>query len=155
MLSFVVISLFVLALLLCLVEVFLLPGFGICGVISATCAIVGVGVVFVNYGTLYGIVASVVVLLLGIGLFYWVMHSKRIEKLSLHAKIDSSVANEDAAAVSVGDEGVALTRLALVGNALIGGIECEVRSAEGFIEEGTVVVVNKVRPGEIYVKTKR
>ena len=123
----IILTLFVLSLLLGLVEIFLMPGFGVCGIVGVVCAFVGVGVVFGYYGIVYGLVAALAVVVAGSLLLYWVMHSKRIERLSLHARIDSSVANERLDVVKVGDRGVALTRLALVGNARIGSVECEVR----------------------------
>jgi len=147
----IIATLFVLALILCLVEVFLIPGFGVCGILSTACAVGGVIVTFTEYGIWGGLIASGAVLLVGALLLYWVMHSKHLEKASLHAVIDSTVATEEQARVNLGDKGVALTRLALVGNARIADVELEVRSASGFIEEGTPVVVTKIKQGEIYV----
>lgn len=151
----VIIIMFALALALCLVETFLIPGFGICGILSAVCALVGIGMTFSSYGVAAGSAATVAVLVVGGLMLYWVMHSKRIERLSLHATIDSSVATEEQAQVKVGDSGVALTRLALVGTARLGDVEVEVRSAGGFIDEGTPVVVSKISRGEIYVAVQQ
>ncbi|MCH5179341.1 MAG: nodulation protein NfeD [Prevotellaceae bacterium] len=147
----IILIVFVLSLALCLVETFLIPGFGICGIISALCAIIGVSMAFSAYGMAVGFAAAAAVLIVGGLLLYWVMHSKRIKRLSLHATIDSSVANDVLSQVKVGDSGVALTRLALVGNARLGEVETEVRSASGFIEEGTPVRVVRINRGEIYV----
>lgn len=147
----IILIVFVLSLALCLVETFLIPGFGICGIISALCAIIGVSMAFSAYGMVVGFAAAAAVLIVGGLLLYWVMHSKRIKRLSLHATIDSSVANDVLSQVKVGDSGVALTRLALVGNARLGEVETEVRSASGFIEEGTPVRVVRINRGEIYV----
>ena len=146
-----IIIMFALALVLCLVETFLIPGFGVCGVLSALCALIGLGAVFGMYGIVAGSVATAAVLLLGGLMLYWVMHSKRIERLSLHATIDSSVASEAQQTVKVGDKGVALTRLALVGMARLGSVEVEVRSASGFIDEGTPIIVTKINNNEIHV----
>ena len=52
------------------------------------------------------------------------------------------------------DEGVAITRLALIGNADIGGRTVEVKSADGFLDEGTPVVVVRVEDAQITVKKK-
>lgn len=147
----IILIIFALALVLCLVETFLIPGFGICGIMSTLCAFIGLGLTFGTYGFAAGLVASAAVLIVGGLLLYWVMHSKRIKRLSLHATIDSSVANDVLSQVKVGDSGVALTRLALVGNARLGEVETEVRSASGFIEEGTPVRVVRINRGEIYV----
>ena len=146
-----IIIMFALALVLCLVETFLIPGFGVCGVLSALCALIGLGAVFGMYGIVAGSVATAAVLLLGGLMLYWVMHSKRIERLSLHATIDSSVASEAQQTVKVGDKGVAFTRLALVGMARLGSVEVEVRSASGFIDEGTPIIVTKINNNEIHV----
>ena len=151
----IIIIMFALALALCLVETFLIPGFGICGILSTVCALVGIGMTFSSYGVAAGSAATVAVLVVGGLMLYWVMHSKRIERLSLHATIDSSVATEEQAQVKVGDSGVALTRLALVGTARLGDVEVEVRSAGGFIDEGTPVVVSKISRGEIYVAVQQ
>ena len=147
----IIIILFVLALVLCIVEVFLVPGFGVCGVLSIACAVAGVVITYTAYGFVAGLIATAAVVIVGALLLYWVMHSKQLEKASLHAVIDSTVATEEQAQVRVGDTGVALTRLALVGNARIGSVEVEVRSASGFIEEGSPVIVTKTKQGEIYV----
>ncbi|MBP5361076.1 MAG: nodulation protein NfeD [Bacteroidaceae bacterium] len=148
----ILIIIFALALVLCVVETFLIPGFGVCGVLSALCALIGVGATFGMYGMAAGAIATAVVLIVGGLMLYWVMHSKRIERLSLHATIDSSVATKEQSLVKVGDHGVALTRLALVGMARIGQVEVEVRSASGFLDEGTPVIVSKINNSEIYVE---
>lgn len=155
MLLVIIISLFVVSLVLFLVEVFLMPGMGICGVASALCVLFALGVAFAGYGLFVGLVATAVVVVLGAWSLYWVMHSRRLKRLSLHARIDSTVANEHLSQIKAGDRGVALTRLALVGNACINGIECEVRSASGYIEEGTPVVVTKINMSEVSVVSEK
>ena len=85
---------------------------------------------------------------------YWLMHSKTLEKYSLHKSIDSTAASAEQLSVRPGDEGVAITRLALIGNADIGGRTVEVKSADGFLDEGTPVVVVRVEDAQITVKKK-
>ena len=46
------------------------------------------------------------------------------------------------------------TRLALIGNADIGGRLVEVKSADGFLDEGTPVIVVRVEDAQITVKKK-
>ena len=80
------------------------------------------------------------------------MHSKTLEKYSLHKSIDSTAASAEQLSVRPGDEGVAITRLALIGNSDIGGRTVEVKSADGFLDEGTPVVVVRVEDAQITVK---
>ena len=85
---------------------------------------------------------------------YWMLRSKTLEKYSLHKSIDSTAATQDQLSVQPGDEGVAVTRLALIGNADIGGRLVEVKSADGFLDEGTPVIVVRVEDAQITVKKK-
>ena len=56
--------------------------------------------------------------------------------------------------VKVGDTGVAITRLALIGNAEINGKIIEVKSADGFLNEHTPIVVERIMEGIIMVRRK-
>ena len=68
----------------------------------------------------------------------------------MHRILD--VVDADQLAVVVGERGVALTRLALIGNAQIGGRTVEVKSEGGFIEEGTPLVVTRVDTAQVMVR---
>ena len=67
---------------------------------------------------------------------------------------NSTAATPEQRSVKPGDEGVAVTRLALIGNAEIGGKTVEVKSASGFLDEGTPVVVVRVDEAQVTVKKK-
>jgi len=51
-----------------------------------------------------------------------------------------------------GDEGIALTRLALIGNAEFNGHIIEVRSSGDFIEEKSKIRVERIRDGIVMVE---
>lgn len=148
----IILTLIVLALLLLAIEVFLVPGFGLPGIAGIGC------VVAVNVLTActYGLWASLLSLLLSLVLIvlamWWAARSKTLERLSLHAEIRSTSANADQLNVAVGEHGVALTRLALIGNAQIGGRIVEVKSEGGFIEEGAPLVVTRVDTAQVMVR---
>ena len=57
--------------------------------------------------------------------------------------------------VKVGDTGVAITRLALIGNAEIDGNIVEVKSMDGFLNEKTPIIVNRITDGVIMVEKKK
>lgn len=148
----VIITLTILALLLMAIEVFLVPGFGLPGIAGVACMVA----VNVLTASTYGLWASLLSLALSIVLIvlamWWAARSKTLERLSLHAEIRSTSANADQLAVVVGERGVALTRLALIGNAQIGGRTVEVKSEGGFIEEGTPLVVTRVDTAQVMVR---
>ena len=82
------------------------------------------------------------------------MRSKTVDKYSLKKTLDYKENKVKKFNIKVGDEGVAITRLALIGNAEINGNIIEVRSAEGFIDENTLIYVERIS-GETIMVRKR
>ena len=149
-----IIILFLFCTLLLAAELFILPGTGVAG-IAAICCLVGANyLTFVWFGLTTGLWLSAASLVACILVGYWMLRSKTLEKYSLHKSIDSTAATQDQLSVQPGDEGVAVTRLALIGNADIGGRLVEVKSADGFLDEGTPVIVVRVEDAQITVKKK-
>lgn len=148
----VIIILAVMALLLGLLEVFIIPGFGMAGIGSIICALVDAVLIYNDYGLGWAIAAIVLALaVLGL-MLYIVAHSRTFDRMSLHTSIDSTNATPDQLSVQVGDTGRALTRLALVGNAEIGGKQVEVKSSGEFINPGTPIRVTQVSEANITVE---
>ncbi len=147
-----IIILAVMALLLGLLEITLIPGFGFAGCASIACAVVDAVLIYNGYG-FWPAVAAVAVALAALALMlWWVGHSKTLEKMSLKSTISSTAATGEQLSVKAGDEGVALTRLALVGNAEIAGKRVEVKSDGAFIDPGTRVRVVSVSEATITVE---
>ncbi len=151
----VVIATIAAGLLLFIAEVFLIPGLSLAGIASAGCLI------FVNYYafTHLGVTGGFVTLLISVAayllVFIWFIKSKSIDRLALHKDIDSTVGTPEQSAVKPGDEGIAITRLALIGNAELNGNIIEVKSAGGFIDERTPIVVERIQEGIILVRSKQ
>lgn len=149
-----IICLIVLCLVMFWIEIFVIPGAGFAGVIG-TLSLVALNIaVFSFYGVSWGFTILAISLLLFFSGFWWVAHSKTLDRYSLKKTIDSTSASDEQLSVCVGDEGVALTRLALVGNADIDGKEVEVKSSDGMIDEGTAVVVSRVCGASVWVRRK-
>ncbi len=148
----IIIILAVLALVLGLLEVFIIPGFGISGISAIICAVVDLVLIYNDYGFGWACAAVAVALVVLGAMLYIVSHTRAIDKVSLHATISSTSATEAQLSVSVGSEGKALTRLALVGNAEIGGNVVEVKSSGAFIESGTPVRVTMVNEATVVVE---
>ena len=151
---FTLIILFALCAILLAIELFVFPGISIAGIAAACCLVGANYVAFSWFGLTTGLWACAASIVACGLLGYWLMHSKTLEKYSLHKSIDSTAASAEQLSVRPGDEGVATTRLALIGNADIGGRTVEVKSADGFLDEGTPVVVVRVEDAQITVKKK-
>lgn len=139
--------------LLLALEVALIPGVGITGVLGALSMFGAVAYAF-NFMPLAGWLTLAIVALAIVVLILWAVYGKSIDNVALKKNIDSTVQNPDTTTLSVGDEGVAVTRLALVGEVDFGGRLVEVTSASGFMEEGTIVRVTRIAGGTIFVKNK-
>lgn len=152
--TLIIILLTALALLLFLIEATIFPGFGVFGILATVCVIAADVLVYSEYGggaAIAAILVSTAVVLLFFG---WLSHSKMIDRISLRSTISSTSATKAQLSVKPGDEGVAVTRLALIGNADIGGRTVEVKSEGGFIDEGTPITVTSVNEALILVKPK-
>lgn len=148
----VIIIFAVLALLLGILEIFVIPGFGISGIAAIICSIIDVALIYNAYGVGWAAAAVAVGVAVLALLLYIVAHSKSFDRMALHASIDSTNATAAQLAVKPGDMGKALTRLALVGNAEINGKVVEVKSSGDFINPGTIVRVIRVNEANITVE---
>lgn len=147
-----IVLLAVLAIALGLVELFLTPAFGVAGFGAIVSALACAFVVYNVYGVTWAIVTIAVSVLLLIWALRWLMHSKTMDRMSLNASIDSKNASPEQLSVRPGDSGVALTRLALIGNARIGEVVVEVKSSGAFINPGTRIKVISVNEASITVE---
>ncbi len=141
-----------LAVLLFGVEIFVTPGIGAAGIGATACVVAADVLTYVYYDAMTAtlvLLASIALVLL---LFWLLTRSGVLDKAALKANIDSTNATAAQLSVRVGDTGRALTRLALIGNARIGDKEVEVKSAGGFIDEGTPIVVTAVQDALIVVR---
>ena len=141
-----------LALVLAFVEIVIVPGFRLAGMGAILCALIDVVIIYSEHGLLWAVVAIVAALaVLGL-MLWWVSRSRTMDKMALHTSIDSTNATPEQLSVRVGDVGTALTRLALVGNAEIGGKTVEVKSSGAFINPGTPIRVVRVNEANITVE---
>lgn len=147
-----ILGLFFICLVLMAIEIFLIPGTSIAGILAAICLLIANFFCFDSYGLVIGMCSLAGSLFVCGGMAYWMAHSKFFDRISLKTEIDSTAATQEQLSVHEGDEGIALTRLALVGNANINGKEVEVKSASGFLDAGTAVIVSRINDGQIIVK---
>ena len=147
----IIIVLIVAAVILFLVELFVIPGISIAG----ACMIYANYYAFAYLGTTAGFITLGVSAIACIGSLILFMRSKTLDKVALKKNITSKVDRTAADQVKVGDTGVAITRLALIGNAEIDGNIVEVKSMDGFLNEKTPIIVNRITDGVIMVEKKK
>ena len=142
------------AVLLFAIEVFVTPGIGIAGIAATVCVVIADSLVYYYYDGVTATITLIISFLLTMLIIWWLSRARTLEKIALKANIDSTNATKAQLSVSPGETGRALTRLALIGNAEIGGRTVEVKSTGDFIDEGTPIVVTDVQDALILVKKK-
>ena len=148
----IIVSLIVAGLLLFIIEVFLLPGVSIAGIASAASLLYANYYAFDTLGTLSGCITLAVSAIGVIGITIWFMRSKTVDKLSLKKSIDYRPEPLKGLDLKPGDEGIALTRLALIGNAEFNGRIIEVRSSGDFIDQKSRIRVERILDGIVLVE---
>lgn len=148
----ITVILMLLAILLLVVEVALIPGFGFAGVLGVLMLVASVFYAFFALGYVAGWVAVVTAVIVCVSLFLWALYGKSLDRLALKKRIDSSVKAGDVKKLKVGDRGVAKTRLALIGEAYFGGEIVEVKSELGFIDENEEIEIVRISGDAVFVE---
>ena len=134
------------------IEVFLIPGISLAGIASAISLLYAVWYAFSELGTEAGLITLSASAAGVVGVTVWFMRSKTVDRLSLKTTIDYRPNPLKNIPLKVGDQGITVTRLTLIGNAEFNGHRIEVKSAEGFIDEKTPVQISHIRDGQVLVK---
>jgi membrane-bound ClpP family serine protease len=150
----IIVVLCLIGILLILAEIFLIPGLTITALAGTAFSIGGIYYAFRIYGTLGGSIALVSTLaVIGIA-FVYLVKSKALDTISLKTDIHSTVASGDSLNISAGDEGVSISRLNPMGKVRVNNIAMEAKTLGEFVDENTEIVVLKVSPTQLLVKTK-
>lgn len=150
-----IVTLIVLGFLLLFIEILLVPGFAVTGILGVASL---VGSYFYTEHA-FGAPASTIVLIINVVgitvMTVYVLRARTWKRFQLKTSIESRVPTcpEDMG-ISLGDIGVTTSRLAPVGTARFNGKSIEVKSLEGFVEEGTNVEVVLIEDNRVTVKTK-
>ena len=148
----IITSLIIAGLILFIIEVFLLPGISIAGFVSAGCLLYANYYAFDTLGTVPGCITLAISVIGVVAITIWFMRSKTVDKLSLKKTIDYRPEPLKGLDLKVGDEGIALTRLALIGNAEFSGRIIEVRSSGEFIDQKSKIRVERILDGVVLVE---
>lgn len=147
-----IISLVIIGLLLLLAEILIIPGVGVAGILGLMSLAGSCVYAFLEISNTAGIIVTSSIAILLVLTVTYVLRAKTWKRMSLDTHIDAKATVD--VSVVVGDEGKTLTRLAPMGQALIGSESVEVKALEGMIDPNVDVVVVMIEDGKIYVKQK-
>lgn len=150
----IIIILIIAAVIFFLVELFIVPGISIAGILAGGCAIFANYYAFAHVGIGAGFVTLLITGVACIGSLIWFMRSKTLDRISLRQNITSKVDRSAEARVRPGDTGITTTRLALIGYAEIGNDIVEVKSTGELLDAHTPIRVVRVVDGTILVEKR-
>ncbi len=149
---FLIILLAIVGIVLLLVELFLLPGFGLAGITSIGCLIGCVYTAYFYRGALAGHITLAVLLVL-CAIAVWVFLQRRmLDKMALKTDITSKVDLLHATNIKVGDQGICISRLAPMGKVRIRETEIEAKSQDVFIDDATPIEVIALDGNKVIVR---
>lgn len=146
-----IVSLIIIGLLLLLAEILIIPGVGVAGILGLLSIAGSCYYAFYEFGNLTGaIVTGINALILLLSMVY-VLRAQTWKKISLNTNIDSKAVSDESCAVSVGDRGKTMTRLAPSGSVRFGNIIVEAKAVDGILDPETEVEVVMIDDNKIYV----
>ena len=140
------------AILLLLLEIFLLPGVTVAGIGGALFAIGGVIYAY-SVGTVTGHITLASSIVLFMGVFGWLLRAKSFHRVALNTNVDSTLTSTRDLGLQIGDTGITLSRLAPIGKARFAQTIVEAKTQEDFIDEQTPVVIVRIDGYNVVVET--
>jgi len=150
----VIAILIIVGLLFLIIEILVVPGTTVVGIVGFILIAIGVWQTYAAYGASVGHWVLAGTLVLTVGALALSLRSNTWKRFMLKSNLDGKANVIEADSVKVGDEGIAISRLVPMGKALINNQYFEVSSTGDFIDEQSKVVVTKIEFNKIYIKKK-
>lgn len=135
-----------------LIELFLLPGFSVAGIVGLLFVGGAVYYAFAFVGGLAGTVTLIGGLLLFAVAIGWFMRSKALDKMTLKTDITGKVDPLEGINIQPGDTGKTMSRLAPMGKVRINNAVVEAKTNDDFIDPGEDIVVLEVYKTNVLVE---
>lgn len=138
-----------------LLEILVLPGTNIAGVLGFVLIGIGVWQSFVMYGNVAGVITLGSTMILSFITLYYALKSQTWKKAALNKEIKGKVNVIDPEKIKTGDKGKTVSRLAPMGKAFINGEYYEVKTDGEFVDQNTEIIISKIEFNKITVKTAK
>jgi membrane-bound ClpP family serine protease len=146
--------LIVVGFLFLLLEILVLPGTSVAGIIGFVLIAIGVWQAYAVHGTMVGTLTLAGSVVFSVVALYFSLKSNTWKRASLNKSIDGKVNTIAEGSVKVGDTGISISRLVPMGKAKINNEFFEVKTLGGFVDEGTEIEVIEIDFNKITVKPK-
>lgn len=151
----VIVVLILIGLLFIILEILVIPGVAIFGILGVIIILIGVWQSYISYGTTAGHIVLASSILLSIVTLVFSLRSKTWKRMMLNSKIEGKTNVIDENKIKAGDTGKTTSRLSPAGKAIINGDYYEVHTQSEFMDPGTEIEIIKIDFNKIYVKQKK
>ena len=135
-----------------LLEILVLPGTNIAGILGFVLLGVGIWQAYAVYGGFAGTITLVAAVIFSIIALYFALKSQTWKKATLNKNIEGKVNIVDVEKIKPGDKGKAISRLVPMGKAIFNGEYYEVKTNGEFIDQETEIEVVKIEYNKVFVK---
>lgn len=146
-----IICIILISFVLLALEILVLPGTTVAGILGMAGICFAVYSAFSSLGTTVGWIVLVLTVVVSILLLFFILRSKTWERLKLDTALEAKVNTLDTP-IKIGDEGIAISRLAPMGTVELGGEYYEAQSLLEFIDSQSKIKVVKVEGNKIWVE---
>jgi membrane-bound ClpP family serine protease len=152
--TFIVI-LIVVGILMLLLEILVIPGSGVAGIVGFGLMVAGIWMAYAHEGTRAGHITLAVTLGVNLIGLLIALRSKTWNKAMLNTQIASRVRKIDHVSLNVGDIGKTISRCAPMGKAVFQDQFFEVSAYSDFIDQEKEIEIIKISGNKIFVKPKK
>ncbi len=148
----VILAIILVGLVLVFLEIFLIPGTTLFGIVGGIALVVGVILIYINYGNRWGNIATaatVVAVFVAVIAGFKVIQSN---KLAMKAEIKGRVNELEKNLYSIGDKGTAVSELRPNGKGMFNGNKIDIYSNGEYIQRESEIEIIKITNDKIFVK---
>lgn len=150
----VVVTLILIGLAFLLLEILVIPGTGVAGIVGFILLGIGVWQAYTYYGEVTGHWVLAATILGTVAVLAYSLRAKTWRRVALKSEINSRVNIIDEEKLKPGDTGKSISRLVPGGKAVFGAEYVEVRTMGDFIDQDMSIVIEKIEDHKIFVKLK-
>ncbi len=145
--------LILIGILLLVLEILVIPGTGLAGVVGFLLLVAGVWLAYAREGAAIGNLTLLITIVVNVVTLVFVFRSKTWKKAQLDTAVTGRVRTLEGIELHEGDHGVSISRCAPIGKAQFGNHELEVDAGTAYINPDTPVEVRRIDGNKIYIKT--
>jgi len=148
----VIIILIIVGIVLLTLEIMVIPGVGVTGILGFLLMIAGVWMAYTKEGTVSGNITLLAVILISAAGITLMLRSKTWKKAQLKTFVPGKVRTFNDRDLKAGMQGKTITRCAPIGKAVFNDNYVEVDAGTAYLSTGTDIEIDRISRNKIFIK---